>query len=30
VITYDHTSPGAISYLEAAAEIANRGAANGK
>jgi chromosome partitioning protein len=30
VITYDHTSPGAISYVEAAAEIANRGAANGK
>lgn len=30
VITYDRTSPGAISYLEAAAEIATRGAANGR
>jgi chromosome partitioning protein len=30
VITYDGSSPGAISYLEAAAEIAIRGAANGR
>lgn len=30
VITYDHSSPGAIAYLEAAAEIANRGATNGR
>jgi chromosome partitioning protein len=30
VITYDRRSPGAISYLEAAAEIANRGAQLGK
>lgn len=30
VITYDGSSPGAISYLEAAAEIAIRGASNGR
>ena len=30
VITYDRRSPGAISYLEAAAEIANRGAQLGR
>ena len=30
VITYDGSSPGAISYLEAAAEIALRGEANGR
>jgi chromosome partitioning protein len=29
VISYDRTSPGAIAYLEAAIEIANRGAARG-
>jgi len=27
VITYDPNSPGSLSYLEAAAEIARRGAA---
>ena len=30
IITYDGSSPGAISYHEAAAEIAIRGAANGR
>lgn len=30
VVTYDRKSPGAISYLEAAAEIAYRGAQNGR
>jgi chromosome partitioning protein len=30
VITYDRRSPGAISYLEAAIEIANRGAQLGR
>lgn len=30
VITYDGSSPGAISYLEAAAEIAIRGASHGR
>jgi chromosome partitioning protein len=30
VITYDRSSPGAISYLEAAGEIATRGASNGR
>lgn len=30
VVTYDRKSPGAISYLEAAAEIAIRGAQNGR
>ena len=29
VISYDRTSPGAIAYLEAAIEMANRGAARG-
>jgi chromosome partitioning protein len=29
VISYDRTSPGAIAYLEAAIEIANRGANRG-
>ncbi len=29
VISYDHSSPGAIAYLEAAIEIANRGAIRG-
>jgi chromosome partitioning protein len=29
VISYDRNSPGAIAYLEAAIEIANRGAARG-
>jgi chromosome partitioning protein len=29
VISYDATSPGSISYLEAAAEIARRGAPGG-
>jgi len=30
VITYDGSSPGAIAYLEAAGEIAIRGAENGR
>jgi chromosome partitioning protein len=30
IITYDGSSSGAISYLEAASEIANRGAQNGR
>ena len=29
VISYDHSSPGAIAYMEAAIEIANRGARRG-
>jgi chromosome partitioning protein len=29
VISYDHSSPGAIAYLEAAIELANRGAKRG-
>lgn len=29
VISYDHSSPGAIAYMEAAIEIANRGASRG-
>jgi chromosome partitioning protein len=29
VISYDRTSPGAIAYLEAAIEMANRGAVRG-